>query len=921
MAIVGDPVRSGPVEPGSGEPGPGDPGPVPPGLVASAGQDAAQVARGWGTDVDAGLGADEAAARLRRYGPNAVSSHRARLLPVLWHQLRSPLLGLLLAAAVVSAFVGERSSAGVILAILALSVGLGFGNEYRAERAAEALHSQIRHQALVLRGGRPVQVDVTALVPGDVVELRLGDIVPADVRLLDVNGLECDESVLTGESLPVGKSTAPVAAGTPLAELSGCALMGTVVRAGSGRGLVVATGPGTEFGKIAAGLGTRQLDTEFQVGLRRFSMLLVYVAGTLTVSIFAINVVLARPVLDALLFSLAIAVGITPQLLPAVVSSSLAAGSRRMSARKVLVKRLVCIEDLGDVDVLFTDKTGTLTLGRIDFMRAVPVGTADPATVVRHGLLCTEDATAGPTTPGDATGGGNPLDRALRASPAAAGEAAALTGWTRLGVVPFDHDRRMVSVLARDPGGQAHLITKGAPESVLERCVDVPAAAREALAGEFAAGNRVVAVATRRADGPVDGRAPAAADEQGLHLEGLLVFLDPPRPDAAEALHRLGDLGITVKVVTGDNPAVAVKVCHDLGLAGAAALTGADVDALDDVALARAVDVTTVFARIAPEQKARLVRVRRLGGGGVAFLGDGVNDALALHAADVGISVESASDVAKDAADVILLEKDLDVLADGVTEGRRIFANTIKYVLMGTSSNFGNMFSAAGASLFLPFLPMLPSQILLNNLLYDASQLAIPTDGVDPEQLRRPSHWDLAFIRRFMLTFGPLSSVFDGVTFAVMMWVFHSGPAQFRSGWFVESLATQTLIIFAIRTRRVPFFRSRPSLPLTLAALAAVTVGAILPATPVAHALGFQPLPPAFFAALAGMAVGYLALIEVGKRLFYGAAATRPPTRRPYAPHRHLRRRADYFSAGPPRPATRAAPARRPSPEHPRPGR
>jgi len=875
------------------------------------------VARDWGTDVDVGLGDDEAAARLRRFGPNAVSSHRARLLPVLWHQLRSPLLGLLLAAAVASAFVGERSSAGVILAILALSVGLGFGNEYRAERAAEALHSQIRHQALVLRGGRSVQVDVTTLVPGDVVDLRLGDIVPADVRLLDVNGLECDESVLTGESLPVAKSTAPVAAGTPLAELSGCALMGTVVRAGSGRGLVVATGPRTEFGKIAAGLGTHQLDTAFQVGLRRFSMLLVYVAGTLTVSIFAINVLLARPVLDALLFSLAIAVGITPQLLPAVVSSSLAAGSRRMSARKVLVKRLVCIEDLGDVDVLFTDKTGTLTLGRIDFMRAVPVGATDPVVVLRHGLLCTEDATAGPTTAGDATAGpaaagGNPLDRALRSSPAAAGEAAALTGWTRLGVVPFDHDRRMVSVLARDPDGQVHLITKGAPESVLERCVDVPDAAREALAGEFAAGNRVVAVATRpaegRAAGPVDGRAPTAADERDLHLEGLLVFLDPARPDAAEALRRLGDLGIAVKVVTGDNPAVAVKVCRDLGLAGTAALTGADVDALDDVALARAIDGTTVFARIAPEQKARLVRVRRQGGGGVAFLGDGVNDALALHAADVGISVESASDVAKDAADVILLEKDLDVLADGVTEGRRIFANTIKYVLMGTSSNFGNMFSAAGASLFLSFLPMLPSQILLNNLLYDASQLAIPSDGVDAEQLRRPSHWDIAFIRRFMLTFGPLSSVFDGVTFAVMLWVFHSGPAQFRSGWFVESLATQTLIIFAIRTRRVPFFRSRPSLPLTLAALAAVTVGAILPATPVAHALGFQPLPPAFFAALAGMVVGYLALIEVGKRLFYGAAATRPPARRrPYAPHRHLRRRADYFSAGPP--------------EHPRPGR
>ena len=877
-------------------------------LLAAAASDADAVTASLTTDADAGLTEAEAAERLHRYGPNAVTSHRARLLPVLWHQLRSPLLGLLLAAAVASAFVGERGAAGVIIVILSLSVGLGFGNEYRAERAAEALHSRIRHEALVVRSGRATLVDVTALVPGDVVELRLGDVVPADLRLLSVSGLECEESVLTGESLSVEKSAAPVAAGTPLAELSDCALMGTVVRAGRGRGVVVATGPRTEFGTIAAGLDTHQLDTEFQVGLRRFSMLLVYVAGVLTVSIFAINLVLERPVLDALLFSLAIAVGITPQLLPAVVSSSLAAGSRRMSARKVLVKRLVCIEDLGDVDVLFTDKTGTLTLGRIDFMRAVPAGAGDPGEVLRWGLLCTEDVVGG----GPAVGG-NPLDQALRTSPAAAFEQAALAGWTRLGVVPFDHDRRMVSVLLRAADGGRVLVTKGAPESVLARCADVPAAARLALRREFDAGNRVVAVATRAMppDPAPAGAAPTEADEDGLHLAGLLVFLDPPRPDAAEALGRLAALGITVKVVTGDNAAVALTVCRELGLAGAAALTGGDLDELDDAALARAIDGTTVFARVTPEQKARLVRVQRRSGGGVAFLGDGVNDALALHAADVGISVETASDVAKDAADVILLEKDLDVLADGVTEGRRIFANTVKYVLMGTSSNFGNMFSAAGASLFLSFLPMLPSQILLNNLLYDASQLAIPTDNVDPEQLRRPSHWDIGFIRRFMLTFGPLSSVFDGLTFAVMIWAFHSGPEQFRSGWFVESLATQTLIILSIRTRRVPFFRSHPSLPLTLAALAVVTVGALLPATPLAHALGFRPLPLAFFAALAGMVVGYLALIEIGKRWFYGTAATGPsaagpsgpptgsPTGPPTGPRRHLRRvrrRAARFS-------------------------
>ncbi|WP_194904420.1 magnesium-translocating P-type ATPase [Catenulispora rubra] len=876
-------------------------------VASAAASPAGDVLRALGVSADQGLSGDEVTRLQAEYGPNAVASHKARALTVLWHQLRSPLLGLLMAAAVVSFLVGERSDAVIIGVIVAVSVGLGFVNEYRAEKAAEALHSQIRHETVVLRDGQPVEVDVTILVPGDIVELRLGDVVPADVRLQAVTGLECDESILTGESLPVDKNPDPVPAGTPLAELAGCALMGTVVHAGSGRGVVVATGPRTEFGKIAAGLDTHPLDTGFQVGLRKFSMLLVYVAGALTTTIFVMNVVLHKPIIDALLFSLAIAVGITPQLLPAVVSTSLAAGSRRMSKRKVLVKRLVCIEDLGDIDTLFTDKTGTLTAGKIDYERAVPASPGDDAdaaqrAVLRWGLLCTENSAAD----GSAVGG-NPLDQALWQSSATQAQRPALAGYARLAALPFDHERRMASALVRDTAGQTTVITKGAPESVLGRCLGVPDAARQALRTEFAAGNRVVAVATR----PAGGAAQLTPDdENGLTLVGLLVFLDPPKPDAAGALRRLADLGIAVKVVTGDNAAVALKVCRDLGLgAGNSdgdgnALTGSDIEALDDTRLAAAIATTTVFARVSPEDKARIVRVQRLSGGGVAFLGDGVNDALALHAADVGISVDSATDVAKDAADVILLEKDLDVLADGVAEGRRIFANTIKYVLMGTSSNFGNMASAAGASLFLSFLPMLPSQILLNNLLYDTSQLAIPTDNVDEEQLRRPSHWDIGFIRRFMVYFGPLSSVFDFLTFGVMLWVFHSGPAQFRSGWFVESLATQTLVIFAIRTRRIPFFRSHPSLPLTLAALAVVAIGAALPATPPAHTLGFQPLPVTYFAALAGMVVGYLVLIEIGKKIFYRAAAARTAADAPTAPtdkkRRHLLRRAAHFSTATP---------------------
>ncbi len=869
------------------------------GIVSAGAVETADLLRLLGSSANAGLSDREVQLRRARYGPNAVSSHEARPLQVLWHQLRSPLLGLLVAAAIASFFVGERGSALIIGMIVALSVGLGFVNEYRAERAAEALHDQIHHETTVIRDGRSVEIDVTALVPGDVIELRLGDIVPADIRLLTTVGLTCDESVLTGESVPVEKTTATVPPATALAELAGCALMGTVVNAGTGRGLVVSTGPRTEFGKIATGLNTHQVDTAFQVGLRRFSLLLVYVAGSLTTSIFVINVALHKPIIDALLFSLAIAVGITPQLLPAVVSSSLAAGSRRMRRRKVLVKRLVCIEDLGNVDVLFTDKTGTLTQGRVEYVRSLPTGQGDAADVLRLGLLCTEST----LQDGQAVGG-NPLDRALSSAPEAAAQHAALAGFTRLGLVPFDHERNLVSALVRDTAGNRILITKGAPEAVLSRCVDLPERARDVLAAEFAAANRVIAIGTRAA---AHSRAPTAADEHDLHLAGYLVFLDPPKADAARALERLAGLGIAVKVITGDNATVALKVCAELGLPASKALTGADLAALDDDGLAAAIVTTTVFARVSPEDKARIVRVQRRSGGSVAFLGDGVNDALALHAADVGISVDSATDVAKDAADVILLEKNLDVLADGVAEGRRIFANTIKYVLMGTSSNFGNMFSAAGASLFLSFLPMLPSQILLNNLLYDSSQLAIPTDNVDEEQLRRPAHWDIGFIRRFMFFFGPLSSLFDFILFGVMLWVFHAGAAEFRSGWFVESLATQTLVIFAIRTRKVPFFRSHPSLPLALAAVTVVAIGAALPATPLAHALGFTPLPAAFFAALAGMVVGYLALIECGKRIFYRTA--RPPEVSPArdSRRRHLRRRAARFSSRSPVSASQSA--------------
>ncbi|MEV6923371.1 magnesium-translocating P-type ATPase [Dactylosporangium sp. NPDC051485] len=835
---------------------------------------------------EAGLPEAEATARRERLGGNAVHTNRISALAVLVRQLRSALLGLLVAAALVSFFVGERTDAAVIGVIVAVSVGFGFVNEYRAERAGAALHDRIRHTAVVTRAGVARPTDVVDLVSGDIVRLELGMVVPADIRLLAAQGLECDESVLTGESAAVAKTTEPVDPGVPLAELSCSALMGTVVRAGEGVGVVVATGTRTAFGGIATGLAQRQPETEFQVGLRRFSMLLARVAGVLTTIILIINLLLHRPLLDAVLFSLAIAVGITPQLLPAVVTTSLAVGSRALARRRVLVKRLVCVEDIGNVQVLFTDKTGTLTDGRISLRACLGADGQPDDTPLLLGLLANEAVVHD-----GAPVGGNPLDVALWQAPAAGAQP--VGQYRRVAVLPFDHERRRVSVLVDGPDGRL-LVAKGAPEQLLDLCNGTTPELAAALDRELAAGGRVIAVASRPAE---DLATLTAADERDLTLAGILVFLDAPKPEVHQALQRLADLGITVKVITGDHPTVAQRISRDLGLGDAAALTGTDLAALDDDALRAALPGTTVFARVSPQDKARIVRVARQAGADVAFLGDGVNDALALHAADVGISVDSATDVAKDAADVLLLDKDLNVLADGVVEGRRIFANTIKYVLMATSSNFGNMFSAAGASAFLAFLPMLPSQLLLNNLVYDLTQIAIPSDRVDRDQLARPAHWDLHQIRRFMLTFGPLSSLFDFLTFAILLQVLHAGPAEFRSGWFVESLATQILVVFVIRTNSSPFWRSRPSRVLLAAAAGGVALACALPYLPVAGALGFTALPPAYLLVVAALVVGYLALVEVAKRTLLSTPdlTHAVPVRAGTARHR-VRRRAARFT-------------------------
>ncbi len=839
------------------------------------------------TSGSGGLSDAEAARRLVEYGPNILGSHQVRLMSVLFRQIRNPILLLLLGAALVSGLTGSGTNAVIIAVIVALSVGLGFFNEYRAELSMAALRGKIRHDAEVVRDGEPRSIPVVDLVPGDVVSLRIGGLVPADLRLLDVEELECDEGVLTGESMPVAKTVRPSTARGALDQPS-CAFMGTIVHQGSGLGVVVRSGTRTAFGQIAAGLSEKQGQTAFEVGLSRFSRFLFGVAAVLTGFIFIINVALSRPLIDALLFSLAIAVGIAPEMMPAIVTVSLSAGSRALAAKKVLVKRLVAIEDLGNIELLFTDKTGTLTEGSITFERALSADGQISDSPILFGLVCNEATLTdqGPV-------GGNALDQALWLAPGAdKGEA---NNYQRLAVLPFDHERQLASVLAKDPTGQALIVTKGAPEVVLGRCQGVPDAARPTLKSLFSEGARVVAVATRLAGGV---RTLTAEDEQGLELAGFLTFADRPKADAGPSITQLERLGVDVKIITGDNGLVAAKVCSDIGVQCSGVLSGAEVETLDDDELQSAILTTTVFARIGPDQKSRIIKVARRTGKDVAYLGDGVNDAVALHHADVGISVDSGTDVAKDAADVVLLDKDLGVLAEGVMEGRRIFSNTMKYVLMSTSSNFGNMFSAAGASVFLSFLPMLPTQILLNNLLYNAGQLVIPTDHVDPEALARPAAWDMKFIRRFMSVFGPVSSIFDFLTFWVMLCLLHAGHTEFRTGWFVESIATQTLVIYVIRTRRIPFFKSRPSLPMLVVPTGAALVGAVLPYTGLAHLLGFTPLPTTFFLLLFGMVVVYLLLVEAAKTRFYRTPHARtpsPPSSHADRQRRHIRRRASRF--------------------------
>jgi Mg2+-importing ATPase len=811
-----------------------------------------------------GLSSAEAARRLGQYGPNVLREQgqlsRAR---VLWNQLRSPLLLLLVFAAGASVLTGALIDAAIVLTILVVSIGIGYSREYRAQVAADKLRARVQAVATVLRDARPGTIPAREVVPGDVVLLAAGSLLPADAILLESTDCFVNESVLTGESFPVEKTPGVVARTSVLTERTNCVFLGTNVRSGTARCLVVATGMATQFGAIAHRLTLRPPETEFDRGLRRFGYLLTSAMLVMVLVVFAVNMFLGRPPIETLLFSIALAVGLSPELLPAILSVNLARGAQLMAHHGVLVKRLSAIENLGSMDVLCTDKTGTLTEGVVELE-----GAYDDQGERSDGVLELASRNAALQT-----GLANPLDEAILHA-----HRADLGGVEKLGEVPYDFVRKRLSVIIRSRAGVT-LVTKGAFEHVLEVCARsadgrlLDSARLTTLRNRYLAwsgqGTRVLAVAARSLG---DKSSYGRDDERDLDFVGFLTFLDRPKEGVAEALMDLAKLGVSVKLITGDSELVAKHVATAVGMRADRALTGKDLDELHDEALWSAAERTDLFVEVDPNQKERIILSLKKMGHVVGFLGDGVNDAPAMHAADTSLSVDQAVDVAKEAADFVLLERHLEVIRRGIQEGRKTFANTLKYVLTTTSANLGNMVSMAFASVFLPFLPLLAGQILLNNFLSDVPAVGLADDSVDPELVERPRRWDLRFIGRFMVVFGVLSSVFDFLTFGALLRLFDATPQLFRTGWFVESLLTELVIALVVRTRR-PFFRSRPGTLLWASTAAIIAVTFAIPFLPFAGVLGFAALPGTMLLTLIGITVLYIGAVELAKAWFY---RTRP---------------------------------------------
>ena len=858
-----------------------------PALVESAALDVAAVYALLKTGPS-GLTTEEASARLAEHGPNLLQKdQRPGFLKLLWHAVLNPLVVLLSVLATISFATGDIRAGGMMVAMIALSVGLKLVQEAKADSAAAKLKAMISVNATVVRDGAAQELRVEHLVPGDVVHLAAGDMIPGDVRVVEAKDLFVIQGSLTGESFPVEKfavERASVASASPL-ELDCVAFLGTSVGSGSASAVVVATGKDTYLGGMAESLQTQAAEaTAFDRGIARFTWLMLTFMAVMVPLVFFINGLTKGTWKEAFFFALAVAVGLTPEMLPMIVTVCLSKGAVAMGKKKVIVKRINAIQNLGAMDVLCTDKTGTLTMDKIVLERHCDVALREDENVLALAYINSHFQ----------TGLKNVLDRAVLAHEETHAHAR-IPDLVKVDEIPFDFVRRIMSVVVRTPEGKDRIISKGAPEAIFERCASFRLDAKlepmdhphiENLKVEYerlsAEGFRVLALATKdiAPRGTVRGDATpyGKEDERDLVLEGYVAFLDPPKESAKEAIRELQAHGIRVKVITGDNELVARKVCSEVGLSEDRALLGDAVDKMTDEELAAAAEDTTLFARVSPAHKQRIVKALQSRKHTVGFMGDGINDAPGLHAADVGISVDTAVDIAKESADIILLEKSLLVLDEGVLEGRKVFSNIVKYVRMGASSNFGNMFSVLGASIFVPFLPMRPVQILANNLLYDVGQTAIPTDNVDPERLQAPRAWDLKELTRFILFIGPCSSVFDYSTFLIMLYVFgcfdvstpqaaaHSA-SLFQTGWFVESLLTQTLIIHVIRTKKIPFLQSRASWFLTAMSAFIMVVGVSIPFSPLGTYLGFTRLPPLYWALLALTLVCYVLLTQ-GVKMF-----------------------------------------------------
>jgi Mg2+-importing ATPase len=812
-----------------------------------------------------GLTQEEAERRRELYGPNDISQTRKQPLIIRFlAHFKNILVLILLFAAIISVFVGDIEAAAIIITIVIASVILDFYQENKAGNAAELLRQKIISYATVIREGRRYELPLLELVPGDIISLSAGDIVPADARLLYERDLYLNQSALTGEPFPVEKHAKPVPPETPLTEAENYVFLGTSVVSGTATAAVTWTGMATEFGRIARTLVERPPETDFERGLKQFSYLMSRFVFGLVLFVFFVNTLLRHGALESLLFAVALAVGMTPELLPMILSLNLSKGAIAMSEKGAIVKHPASIQNFGSMDVLCTDKTGTLTENRIALIEYLdPDGNASDKVLsyaYLNSLFHSEVR--------------NSLDEAVIAH-----HHMDIGNYRKVDEIPFDFVRRRISI-ALSHGSEHALISKGAPEEILCTCSSIERGGTvapiteddiEKISALYRAksedGFRTLAVCYRELPGDQVTFAPD--DEREMTFIGLVTFIDPPKESARESVRDLAQSGIELKILTGDNELVTRKISALIDLDIKGVLTGKEIAQMDQEALSRVVDDVTIFCRITPVQKNRVITALKQNGHVVGFMGDGINDAPSLRKADVGISVQNAVDIARESSDIILLKEDLRILRDGVIEGRKTFGNTMKYILMGTSSNFGNMFSVAGASLFLPFLPMLPIQILLNNLLYDMSQSTIPTDNVDSSYVSSPKKWDMAFIRKFIMVFGPISSVFDFLTFFILLFIFNAQASLFQTAWFIESICTQTLIIFVIRTTVVPFYRSRPSSLLIGSTFLIVAVACILPFTVLGSVFGFVHPPLSFFGILAGLVIGYLILVEITKRWFY----------------------------------------------------